>query len=48
VVLAGAEVNPLDAEELPEWPWYVDPLFLIAALIIAVAVWWVWSGRAPH
>jgi hypothetical protein len=48
VVLAGAEVNPLDAEELPEWPWYVDPMFLIAVLIIAVVAWWVWSGRAPH
>jgi hypothetical protein len=25
----------------PDWPWYLD------RLIIAAAVWWVWSGRAP-
>jgi hypothetical protein len=43
-----AAVNPLEAEDLPEWPWYVDPIFLIAVVIIGVAVWWVWSGRAPH
>jgi hypothetical protein len=30
-----------------DWPWYLDPLFLIAGLIISVAAWWVWSGRAP-
>ena len=41
-------MNPLDAPDPPEWPWYIDPLFLIAVLIIGVAVWWVWSGRAPH
>ena len=39
---------PLDAPDPPEWPWFVDPLFLIAVLIIGAAVWWVWSGRAPH
>jgi len=31
-------VNPLEAEDLPEWPWYVDPIFLIAVVIIGVAV----------
>ena len=41
-------MNPLDAPDPPEWPWYIDPMFLIAVLIIAVVAWWVWSGRAPH
>jgi hypothetical protein len=43
-----AAVNPLDAEDLPEWPWYVDPIFLIAVVIIGVAgvVGVVWASPA--
>ena len=40
-------MNPLEME-LEEWPWWADPSFVAAVVIIAVAVWWVWSGRAPH
>jgi hypothetical protein len=42
-----ADVNPLEAPDPIDWPWYIDPMFLTAVLIIAVAAWWVWSGRAP-
>jgi hypothetical protein len=40
-------MNPLDVE-IREWPWYIDPMFLVAVVIIAAGIWWVWSGRAPH
>ncbi|HTK89672.1 MAG TPA: hypothetical protein VL948_05430 [Verrucomicrobiae bacterium] len=41
-------MNPLEMEELQEWPWWADPSFIVAVVIIALAAWWVWSGRAPH
>ena len=41
-------MNPLNMPDPPDWPWYLDPMFLIAGLISAVAAWWVWSGRAPR